>query len=875
MLRPGTWVGEVAYLANWSAIVQAVKTEIGEAQKHSKKYDLQDGQLVTTDPAGWIYRFFFEHDISMPEGTEGVVFLGKEAEIQAECMVLSYVPPHLFLLVEEFLGEAVDNALFRPEPWKVLDSLLQVVESELIPSRAMPFFCKPSASTSHRYIDFGSLAQDYNSSQRHAGLVAASGEATAIWGPPGTGKTKTLALVLASLLQKGERALLLAPSNAAVDQAVNELTTLLERHGLDNLTGSIMRYGFPVHPKVRGHPVVSPKAWLSRLNPRLFVEWQHLEQRLVSLTNRGAAPEELKGILGKLAEIRKLAREILRGSLPQVTCLATTVAMAVSDKAVRSAGPYSLLAVDEASMVGLAFLIVLQPLAERLTLFGDFRQLPPVTASDALLVRRWLGTTGFEAWSIPRLVEQDNFPEFLQMLEVQYRMHPDLSQLVSRFAYRGRLKDNPATAEIRKKEGERGPFCGRSAVIVDLKPFGAEACRPSEGSRWNDLSATVALGLAYQALAEGLSGAAVITPYREQARLLYRMLRDLDSEDRIRVGTIHRFQGSEAPLVIVDLVEAHRRRRHWQPFFEDDAEKTASRLLTVAISRAQVRIVLLADWGLINSAAGPSRNSPLRQLVEGMPELWMETSAVGLQTGKVHNKILIVPPSMPMPKEILSSLRDAKSRVVIHWPTEQPIKRLPHELHEIVSAVHSFLGKNPAGQVLLSPANLSLGIRGAMNMSRQLDRNVEIPSSPVIVVDDHTWWHKTLSNYWLGFLKMPRTVHLLLEWTGWGLPTIRETSEDVGGGKKKRIWSDRLRCGKCNKESVTIEWGNERPLAVCCSCGQKRPATSLQVEEFLTLIGKSCKCGHAYQVKQSSTGAWGVVCSKRCQGWTNLRELLS
>lgn len=60
----------------------------------------------------------------------------------------------------------------------------------------------------------------------------------------------------------------------------------------------------------------------------------------------------------------------------------TIVAMPVTDEAVRRAGPFDLLIVDEASMAAVLLLIAYQGLARRLPLFGDFRQLPPVTASD-------------------------------------------------------------------------------------------------------------------------------------------------------------------------------------------------------------------------------------------------------------------------------------------------------------------------------------------------------------------------------------------------------------------------------------------------------------------------------------------------------------
>jgi hypothetical protein len=864
---------QVTHPANWYEVIKAVNLEIKEAQKHSQSYDLHDGQLIDTDPSGWLYRFFFEHDIPMPEGTEGAVSTGKSAE-KHQSTVLSYAPPHLFLLVENYLGQAVGDAQFHPQAWKVLSSLLEMIEEELIPRGAVPFLPEPEAVGIDVFIDSKQLEEGYNFSQTNAAVVAASGRATAIWGPPGTGKTKTLGLVLAYLLQKGERTLLIAPSNTAVDQAVLELTTLLEKYGLTNLMETVMRYGFPVQSGVRDHSVVSPKAWISRLDSSLYKRWQHLEQQLRFLTGKGeASGQKLKTILSDLAEVRHLAREVLKNSLPQVRCLATTVAMAVTDKTVREAGRYSLLAVDEASMVGLAFLLALHPLGTRLTLFGDFRQLPPVTASDAGPVRQWLGTTGFDAWSISRFVEQANFPKFLQMLRVQYRMHPDLSRLVSRFAYKNRLEDDPATASIREREGKTGPFPGRAVVIANLRPFAAEACRPSGGSRWNDLSATLALGLAYQALVEGHNTAAVITPYKQQARLLYRMLKDLGSEDRIRLGTVHRFQGSQEPFVVIDFVEANRKRQRWAPFFEDDLEKTASRLVTVAISRAQVRTVLLADWTLLNSVVGPSVNSPLRRILSEMPGCPLETVSLIPKVGKVSAKIFLFPPSADVPPDLLISVQQAKSRVVLHWPTKEAIKKLPNDLHDIIQAVYVFIGKRPAGQVLLSPHELRLSIPGAQNVSMPVDPKVEIPSSPVIAVDDDVWWHKTPSGYWLGFLKMSRTVRILLELTGWGLTTISTGQEGLGESKREVTWSIRLCCGRC-KAKVGIEWRRASPVAVCYSCKQDWPATANQVEEFLSLLKQTCKCGRAYRVKQSSSGSWGAVCSGGCQGWNNLRQLL-
>ncbi|WP_280311347.1 AAA domain-containing protein [Nocardia abscessus] len=63
---------------------------------------------------------------------------------------------------------------------------------------------------------------------------------TWLWGPPGTGKTTTLAVLLAELLDAGKTVLMAAPpTNAAIDVA---LSALLERRP-EFSTGEVVRIG--------------------------------------------------------------------------------------------------------------------------------------------------------------------------------------------------------------------------------------------------------------------------------------------------------------------------------------------------------------------------------------------------------------------------------------------------------------------------------------------------------------------------------------------------------------------------------------------------------------------------------------------------------
>ncbi|MDC6170903.1 C-terminal helicase domain-containing protein, partial [Paucibacter sp. XJ19-41] len=76
----------------------------------------------------------------------------------------------------------------------------------------------------------------------------------------------------------------------------------------------------------------------------------------------------------------------------------------------------------------------------------------------------------------------------------------------------------------------------------------------------------------------------VLTPFRAQRALIRRCLRERGVPDAaVKVSTVHRAQGSEAPVVLFDPVDGS------QPFLHGEE---AQRLLNVAFSRAQAKLIV-------------------------------------------------------------------------------------------------------------------------------------------------------------------------------------------------------------------------------------------------------------------------------------------
>jgi uncharacterized protein len=185
-------------------------------------------------------------------------------------------------------------------------------------------------------------------------------------------------------------------------------------------------------------------------------------------------------------------------------------------------------------------------------------------------------------------------------------MHPALCERVSRLSYGGELRAADATAR-RLLEGVAP---GLETVVVD-HAFGNSSRSEEEaaivvervqrllGKPWHDPAAPVTTRPL------GQEDVLVVAPYNAQVALLRRRLKE-HGLGEVRVGTVDKFQGQQAPVVIVSMTASS----------PHDVPRGLGFLLSrnrvnVAISRAQWLAVLVRSKEL--TAALPS--TP-RQLLE-------------------------------------------------------------------------------------------------------------------------------------------------------------------------------------------------------------------------------------------------------------------
>ncbi len=561
-------------------------------------------------------------------------------------------------------------------PWFLYDRLVRALD-ELDADRhpvslALALFGKrpPRRTAAALRCDHAAL----NPSQRAAVQLCATSELAFLWGPPGTGKTQALTHVVEELLAHDRRILLTSTTNAAIDQV---LAKLAARPWFADAVaaGTLVRLGRSDEDTfgaeladVAGRMQGSHRDAIDRLRARIAGAEQQLQRgdRLLAEAAVAALPQQslfaepaaglrpaalatvfppgladalarlpppdqsaaLRLRLARLGRLRTLARERIArhtaalrdledqvvGRARVVMCTLTSAYLSPLMKAQR----FDVLIAEEAGMATLPALFYAACLCrDKAIMVGDPRQLPPIVHARDEVVQRAIGRSVFDV-NFPDLASDlasdPARSDLVALLDVQYRMHPAIGELVGRLFYDGRLR-HAADAARSHAIAARAPYPGEPLVVVDTAA--RTTCqRPARGaSRVNPASAELTAELARQAVAGGAASVAVITPYAAQARDIQRQLAARRVAG-VECATIHRFQGRECDVVILDLVDAAPMRPGL--LLSGGPRSDAAQLLNVSLSRARGKLILVADVGYFErSAPGSAVAAILGEAIRG------------------------------------------------------------------------------------------------------------------------------------------------------------------------------------------------------------------------------------------------------------------
>lgn len=391
--------------------------------------------------------------------------------------------------------------------------------------------------------------------------------ATFIWGPPGAGKSVTLKGVVNHMLEQDKRVLIMATTNDAIDSMAEKIydsflgkkdPLIAEAVG----DGLVTRYGVSHRSKKFQDMVYAYKVKKSRANGEV-------------------PPTSLNSMFEDTIAFSTFYRFFHMSPVSFDTIL-----------------------IDEVGAVNLPLLYCAAcSAAKNIVVCGDPRQTTPIftynSSKDRLTNEvKKLWSTDIFTHNQFRLNPGDAPDERVVMLTTQYRMSDELAGFVRLTGLYPKYESPKIPRKLHPSEIVAlncHPLPNVPAVIIDTSS--APSPRNSENHNFVHFEITKLLAAHYIALS-GIGSIGIVVPYKNQSTLYNKWVTGA-KVPKIVAGTVHRFQGSEAPLIIFDTVESppagNEKCSH---AFTDDIkypDLNTINILNVAVSRVKAKMLFLMN----------------------------------------------------------------------------------------------------------------------------------------------------------------------------------------------------------------------------------------------------------------------------------------
>ena len=402
-----------------------------------------------------------------------------------------------------------------------------------------------------------------------------------IHGPPGTGKTSVIAEIVKRLTQQGQRVLLSAFTNQAVDNM------------------------------------------LKRLDQEGFHEYLRLgHERSVNATVKHRL---LKELVETHLDLLSHADDLVRDLVTTMPVVATTTATWSSDKYIPQAvqheeGPahentglsFDVAIIDEAGQLTVPAILGALRFSKRFILVGDEKQLPPLVLSKEAAIKGLSDSL----FSFLKQLDDDyrkNHPETISAsvpLRTQYRMNKWISNFSSTVFYDKQLMAHESVASRKlvfvpvQRRGtsttvnkafpvHKATDPDLPLVFVDVRDTSANA-----ESKTSNAEAGAVREVVATLLARGIEqkDIGIIAPYRAQVANIRRHLfsddaasewQALPATSPMSVDTVDRFQGGERMVIIMSFATTSEPQGERRDFL------TNPNRLNVALTRAQRKLILV------------------------------------------------------------------------------------------------------------------------------------------------------------------------------------------------------------------------------------------------------------------------------------------
>lgn len=599
----------VATIKEWQ---QALQNEINYLKKYgSNKFLVTNGRLLSTEGL-YTYYFDTQNVLRIPVGSSIRIEWGN---LKQSGRVLSSEGRGVMLSLERSIGDLIPEASLFHDPWELLEQLIQRLD-DIKKSKQKRLRVKklmePSMPAKHPL-------EKIKSNVHELVLRSKYNPVTFVWGPPGTGKTYTLARVAANKYFQDKRVLILSHSNQAVDVLISEVTSFLKKKNRFQ-EGEVLRYGLNSGDLLATEEAITTSKLLQLQDPQLVEDKDLLveeRRKLKQDLTRSFSMRDTNQLLEleiKIARVLEKIRQKEIEFLKEAFIVGSTLAKAASDAAIYEK-EFDVVILDEASMAYVPQAAFATSLGKRVIICGDFKQLPPIASSRDSLVTKWLKEDIFHRAGVVEWVNEGKMHPHLFLLKEQRRMHPDISAFTNQFIYNSLVGDHESVYVSRNNIVESAPFPARAAILIDTSFTGGHCMMErTSHSRMNPWQLLISFQLIHESYQAGLDSIGYVTPYRAQAQLMDLLLDDIYEKERLTAdiiaATVHRFQGSERDVMIFDTVDSEPQTRAGMLLTGKDSE----RLINVAITRTKGKFIHVSNRSFIRRHVYQGKT--LRQLVE-------------------------------------------------------------------------------------------------------------------------------------------------------------------------------------------------------------------------------------------------------------------
>lgn len=818
-----------------------------------RRYKITNGQFVMQSQGGYIYSFDLEAELYLAEDSPVTVTIGLDS-IPGVVLVCENFQVIIALEKIPYADKTlkIPKADISAEPWKLLEKLnirlRRINETNEIALSLL--------NDGPRLATTGALSTIVRG-QENAFNHALNSPITVIWGPPGTGKTYTMAMISAEFLRQGKRVLIVSHSNVSVDNVAKQIYSQTKDSPLSALLreSKILRYGYVRDEELQKNEYITSFKAVLKNNPdkKEFDKLQDEYRKLIAEAETSTDTQIQQKILRinqAIKAIKAKHKDTEKKLVANAQLVATTVSKIYADSLFEYI-TYDVVMFDEISMAYVPQIVAAASFAtEHLICVGDFRQLSPIVQEKN--AKAVLGKDLFEFLNISKGFRDINPHPWLIMLDEQRRMHPEISAFPSKFIYNGLLKDHESVLPKRKAIADTAPF-NQPMNLIDLYGTCCFGSKNEDNSRFNILSAVFAFATALkaeksQANFDDVSDeekVGIITPYAAQTRLIKAMIQDhrQNKKTSVSCATVHQFQGSERNVIIFDAVEScPSTRAGW--LMAKNEGGSVTRLINVALTRSRGKFIAIANKAFwLNKFESNNMFYSLIKYMSASSHILncqKEGLANYITANDFGSNIKVYTSTMASNAYVLGDIRSAKTKIMLMIPKG----RINADYAQIILDEVYKQKNNKVSVVIVYDKSVVIPPEY---------EDVCIPSDkvtmPLLFIDNKAWYGLPIYQHVHTEANVVYPIHtdIMVRFSGkCTVEMIKSLVEHtnikppvangLGLYVKNNCYCD---CG----ESLSLVKGNKHFLK-CKKCGKTQALTVSTVNRYLDSTGGKCpRCG--------------------------------